>query len=119
MMVMRRHLQAACNKIPARRRRAWWASGLVGLLLALLVAGSVATVHGHDGSGLYDEECPLVWLAVGKPGVPFPSVPILAPLAPAPDPVPAPLAAELADASFASFDPRAPPPQTLLSVLAH
>lgn len=119
MMAVRRHLQTDCNKTLERRRHASWASGLFGLLLALLVAGSVPTVHGHDGPGLYDEECPLVWLAVMKPGVPFPSVPALAPLAPAPDPVPASFAAELVDVSLASFDPRAPPPQTHLSVLAH
>lgn len=117
MMAARRRVQTACNKSPARH--AWWASGLFGLFLALFVAGTVPTVHGHDGPGLYDEECPLVWLAVVKPGVPFPSVPILAPLVRVPDPVPVLLATGLADVSLASFDPRAPPPQTHLSVLAH
>ena len=92
MMAVRRHLQADCNTIPARRRHAWWAGRLFGLLLALFVTGSVPTVHGHDAPGLYDEECPLVWLAVARPGVPLPSVPAMAPLVPAPDLVPPVLA---------------------------
>jgi hypothetical protein len=58
MMAVRRHLQTGCNKTPARRRHAWWAGGLSGLLLVLLVAGSVQAVHGHGDPGLYDEECP-------------------------------------------------------------
>jgi hypothetical protein len=119
MIGVRRCLHTACNKIPARRRHGWRAGGLFGLFLVLLVAGAVPTVHGHDGPGFYDEECPLVSLAVVKPGVPFPSVPILVPLAPAPDAVPVLPALELADVSLGSFDPRAPPPQTHLSVLAH
>ena len=119
MMGVRQHLQADCNTIPARRRHAWWAGRLVGLLLALLVAGSVPTVHGHGAAGLYDEECPLLWLAVAKPRVALPSVPVMAPLAPAPDPVLPVLVFGFTDVSLASFDPRAPPRQTHLPVLAH
>ena len=119
MMAVRRRLQADCNKTPARRRHAWWAGRLFGLLLALLVSGSVPTVHGHDAPGLYDEECPLVLLAVMKPGIPFPSMPAIAPLTRAPDLVPPVLALGFTDVSLASFDPRAPPPQTPLPVLAH
>ena len=88
MMGVRQHLQADCNTIPARRRHSWWAGGFVGLVLALFVAGGVPTVHGHDAPGLYDEDCPLLCLAIARPGVPLPSVPAMAPLVPAPDPVP-------------------------------
>jgi hypothetical protein len=119
MMAVRRRLQADCNTIPARRPHAWWAGRLLGLLLALLVSGSVPTVHGHDDPGLYDEECPLGSLTVMKPGVPFPSMPAMAPLTPAPDLVPPVRALGFTDVSLASFDPRAPPPHTHLPVLAH
>ena len=64
--------------------------------------------------GLYDEECPLGLLAVMKPGIPFPSMPAIAPLTLAPDLVPPVLALGFTDVSLASFDPRAPPPQTHL-----
>ena len=117
MMAVRQSLQTGCNTIPARWPCTWWA--LFGLLLSLFVVGSVPTVHGHDGPGLYDEECPFVWLAVAKPGVPFPSAPALARLMRAPDPVPVLLAARLVDVSLASFDPRAPPFPTLPAALAH
>jgi hypothetical protein len=119
MMAVRPRLQADCNKTTGRRRHAWWAGRLFGLLLALLVTGSVPTVHGHDDPGLYDEECPLLCLAVTRPGVPLPPVPAMAPLVPAPDPVAPVLVLGLTDVSRASFDPRAPPPQTHLPVLAH
>ena len=119
MMAVRRRLQTGCNKTPARRRHAWWAGGLFGLLLVLLVAGSVQAVHGHGDPGLYDEECPLVWLAVAKPGVTLSSVPAMAPLVSAPDPVPSVLVPGLTDVSLALFDPRAPPLPTLSPALAH
>ena len=76
-------------------------------------------MHGHDAPGLYDEDCPLLCLAIARPGVPLPSVPAMAPLVLAPDPVPAVLVLGLTDVSRASFDPRAPPLQTHLPVLAH
>jgi hypothetical protein len=117
-MIAGRNLQTACNRIPARRRHACWASGVFGLFLVLLMAGTVPTVHAHDDPGLYDEECPLVWLAVAKPGVPLPLVPAAAPLVPAPDPVPPVLVLGFKNVSLASFEPRAPP-QTPLPVLAH
>ena len=119
MMSVRQHLQADCNTIPARRRHPWWVGGFVGLVLALFVAGGVPTVHGHDAPGLYDEECALLCLAVTRPGVPLLSVAAMGPLAPAPDPVPPVLVVGVSDVSLASFDPRAPPPETHLSVLAH
>ncbi|MGH7485723.1 MAG: hypothetical protein ACREMY_09000, partial [bacterium] len=76
-MVTPRHRPAtAWGRTRAGWRSAWWSNGLLGLLLALFLAGSVPAVHGHEGPGLYDEECPLVWLAVRKPGVPMPSVPV-------------------------------------------
>jgi hypothetical protein len=119
MMLVRQPLQADCNTIFARRRHPWWAGGFVGLVLALCVAGGVPTLHDHDAPGLYDEECPLLCLAIARPGVPLPPVPAVVPLAPAPDPVPLVLVRGLTDVSRASFDPRAPPPQVHLPVLAH
>ena len=119
MMGVRQKLQADCKTIPACRRHSWWAGGFVGLVLTLFVAGGVPTVHGHDASGLYDEDCPLLCLAVARPGVPLPPVPAVAPLVPAPDPVPPVLVVGVSDVSLASFDPRAPPPQTHLPVLVH
>jgi hypothetical protein len=119
MMAVGRHLQAACNTISARRRATWWAGGLFGLFLVLFVAGGVPTVHGHDAPGLYDEDCPLLCLAVARPGMPLRSVPAMAPLVLALDPVLPVLVLGLTDVSRASFDPRAPPPRTHLPVLAH
>ena len=92
---------------------------MFGLLLILLVAGTPLTVHAHDGPGLYDEECPLVWLTVAKPGVPFASMPALAPLVRAPDPVAVLVVADLAQVSPESFDPRAPPLSPLHAAFAH
>ena len=119
MISARQHLQADCNTIPARRRQARQVGSLFGVLLAILVAGTVPAVHDHDGVGLYDEECPLVWLAVPRPATPLPSVPAVAPLAAAPGPVPLVLVRGFTDVSRPSFDPRAPPPRTHLPVLAH
>ena len=119
MSGVRQHLQADCNTIPAGRRHSWWAGGFVGLVLALFVAGGVPTVHDHDAPGLYDEECPLLCLAIARPGVPLPSVPAMAPLVSAPDPIPPVLVLGLTHVSRALSDPRAPPPPTHLPVLAH
>jgi hypothetical protein len=119
MMLVRQRLQANCNTIFARRRHPWWASGFVGLVFVLCVAGGVPTVHDHDTPGLYNEDCPLLCLAVTRPGVTLPSVPAMAPLTPAPDLVPPVRALGFTDVSLASFDPRAPPPHTHLPVLAH
>jgi hypothetical protein len=119
MMRARPPLQADCKTIPARRRQARHVGSLFGVLLAILVAGTVPAVHDHDRVGFYDEECPLVWLAVPRPATLLPSVPAVAPLAAAPDPVPVVLVRGFPDVSRPSFDPRAPPPQTPLLVLAH
>jgi hypothetical protein len=119
MMAMR--LQADCRKPRGGRGRcpAWWASGLFGLLVVLLLAGGVPAVHAHQGPGLYDEECPLVWLALPRPGAAVTSVPTVGPPAGIPDPVAVFVVTGPAPASLASFDPRAPPLPTLSPILAH
>jgi hypothetical protein len=104
--------------IRARRCRASWAGGLV-VFVALLVAGSVPTIHGHTRAGVYDEECALAWLAVARPGAALPSIPTAAPLERAADATPSVLVVSLPDAHLASFDPRAPPLRPHLPVRAH
>ena len=119
MMAMR--LQADCRNPRGGRRRfpAGWASGLFGLLVVLLLAVGVPAVHAHQGPGLYDEECPLVWLALPRPGAPVTAVPTVGPPAGVPDPVSEFVVTGPAPASLASFDPRAPPLPTLSPILAH
>ena len=119
MIALRRSVPTACDRIPVRERRAGQAIGWVGLFLVILVAVSVPVAHRHDHSGFYDEECPLVWLALPRPGAPVTSVPTLGPLASVRDPVAVLVVTGPASTSLTSFDPRAPPLLTLSSVLAH
>ena len=119
MMAMRLQTDRRNPRGGRRRCPAWWASGLFGLLVVLLLAGGVPAVHAHQGPGLYDEECPLVWLALPRPGAAVTSVPTVGPPAGIPDPVAVFVVTGPAPASLASFDPRAPPLPTLPSVLAH
>jgi hypothetical protein len=104
--------------IPARRRHASWVGGLV-VFVAVLVAGSLPTIHGHSRAGVYDEECALAWLAGARPGAALPSIPTVAPLERAADATPSVLVLSLPDVHLASFDPRAPPVRPDLPARAH
>ena len=91
---------------------------LVGVILAVLVMGTMPVAHDHDEPGVYDVECPLSRLAVAPPGVSLSAVPSLDPLAPAPEPVCAFDPGALRDIRLPSFEARAPPFSAPLSVRA-
>jgi hypothetical protein len=82
---------------------------LVGFFLALLIAGDLPVVHGHDAPGLYDEDCPLARLGAIGPRASLAFGPNLSPPARAPEARPAVLSPLLSVVCPASFDPRAPP----------
>ena len=90
-------------------RRPGSAGALLGLLVAILLAGGVPAVHSHDGPGLYDQQCLLSWLAAGTPTLPSSGVAAPAKHVPIPYPGPAVVVLGPAERTLASFDSRAPP----------
>jgi hypothetical protein len=88
---------------------------LVGFFLALLIAGDLPVVHGHDAPGLYDENCPLARLGAGGPRASLALRPDLNSPARAPESAPVVTRGLLSVGTPASFDPRAPPPVSPLS----
>jgi hypothetical protein len=100
-------LQVYCRRLVPWARD-WRLGVLVGLLL-LLVVGDLPVVHGHDESGLYNEECPLARLGTCTPRTLVPAA------MPAPEPLPVcdtlwpTVWAEAPPASIAPSAPRAPP----------
>jgi len=82
---------------------------VLGLVMALLVAGDLPVVHDHAAPGFYNEDCPLARLATTSPRVSVSSSDGSFRLARAGSEAPIALGEVLASFDPASSAPRAPP----------